>query len=97
MVADTISEPVRRWALPRIARGRADRARIARGEQAPPPSGLRAALVTLLTCHWCASVWIAAAVTAAAWASGGHWAFTAPCAALAIAYLVGFVADHERE
>lgn len=95
VVADTITEPVRTWALPRIARSRRERKRIAQGEPATPPTGLRGALVTLLTCHWCTGMWVAAAITPLAMTSDGSLWFVLPAAILTVAYVVGLLGDYE--
>lgn len=96
VVADTITAPLRNWALPRIARSRKERDLIARTGEASPPTGVRGALVTLLTCHWCAGMWVSAAIVPAAVVFGDHPAFQIPAAILTVAYLVGFLADQER-
>lgn len=96
VVADTITEPLRNALLPRIARSRRERDRIAQGEPATPPQGLRGALITLLTCHWCAGMWISIAIVALAYIADGHPLFTWPAAALTVAYLVGLAADQEQ-
>lgn len=96
VVADTITEPLRGWALPRIARSRAERRRIAQGQDAAPPTGVRSALITLATCHWCSGMWVAAAVAPTAFFFGDHPAFQLPAAVLTVAYLVGLLADQEN-
>lgn len=95
VVADTITAPLRDWALPRIARSRKDRDHIAQTGQAQPPRGLRAALITLLTCHWCTGMWVAAAIAPVAWIYGHTTWFALPAAVLTIAYAVGFLGDNE--
>lgn len=95
MVADTITAPLRDWALPRIARSRRDRALIAQTGEARPPTGVRAALVTLFTCHWCTGMWVATAITLLALIADGALWFTAPAAILTVAYAVGFFGDNE--
>lgn len=95
VVADTITDPLRTWALPRIARSRAERLRIAHGEPATPPTGLRGALVTLLTCHWCTGVWVAGALTPLALSAGGALWFILPASILTVSYAVGILGDQE--
>lgn len=95
VVADTITAPLRDWALPRIARSRKDRALITQTGEALPPTGIRAALVTLLTCHWCTGMWVAAAITPLALAANGNLWFTIPAAILTVAYAVGYLGDQE--
>jgi hypothetical protein len=48
----------------------------------------------LLTCPWCASIWIAVPVVLAAWAADGADWFNVPAAILTISYLYGLVASH---
>lgn len=50
-------------------------------------------LAYLVTCPWCLSVWIAAALTPAAWFWGEHPGFVIPAAALTISYLIGIAAS----
>lgn len=95
VVADTITEPLRNALLPRIARSRRDRALIARTGEAHPPTGIRAALVTLLTCHWCTGMWVAAVITPIALAADGALWFTIPAAILTVAYAIGWLGDNE--
>lgn len=95
VVADTITAPLRDWALPRIARSRRDRSLITQTGEAHPPTGIRAALITLLTCHWCTGMWVAAAITPLALAANGAWWFTIPAAILTVAYAVGVLGDQE--
>lgn len=96
VVADTITEPLRAWALPRIARSRTERRLIAQGKDATPPTGVRSALVTLATCHWCSGMWVAAIVAPVAFFYGHHLAFQLPATILTVAYLVGLLADQEN-
>jgi hypothetical protein len=54
-------------------------------------SGSRVAY--LMTCPWCASIWIAPPVVAAAAALGGTWWFTFPAACLTVSYVYGLTAS----
>jgi hypothetical protein len=55
------------------------------------------ALCYLLTCPWCASMWIAPPVVLAAWAAHGAAWFTLPAAMLSISYLYGLAATRLDE
>lgn len=46
----------------------------------------------LVSCTWCASIWVAAAVTPAAYVWGARPWFTIAAAALSISWLVGIAA-----
>lgn len=102
VVTDTITEPARAWLLPRIARSRFERTRISHGMDASPPTRIRGFVLDMLQCPWCIGFWISAAlIGAASLASGvwvditGHWWADLPIAALAVSYLVGWLADQE--
>lgn len=51
-------------------------------------------LVYLMTCPWCASIWVSAAVVSTAVFLGQTTAWMAATAALTISYLYGLVASH---
>lgn len=51
----------------------------------------------LLQCDWCMGVWVATAVTGAAWAWGGHWWIGWPMYALAAAQVTGWLASREGD
>lgn len=94
---DTITHPVRRAVL----YNRAQRAALRREEPVPAPARPRAAqirawLYQLVTCDWCTSVWVAAAVTALAWACGPHPALVAIGSLLSISYVIGWLSDLHR-
>lgn len=70
VTADTITEPVRRWLvedayhaverqMPVVQDGATVEERVAADDEEPPK------LATLLTCRWCAGMWVAAGVVAA--------------------------------
>ena len=48
----------------------------------------------LLACAWCASIWVSALVTTAAFAFGDSAWFQAPAFALSASYLYGLLAQH---
>jgi len=52
-------------------------------------------LVTLLTCPWCASIWIGAAAAPLAWFVGRSPWLLVPALALAFSYVTGWLAGHE--
>lgn len=99
VTTDTLTERPRAALLALIAQPRRIRRSVGPGVVIPPPTRLRAALVTLLQCPWCISFWIACAVLAAAHAATLHpWAHTATAllaAALTLSYFTGWLADNE--
>lgn len=95
--ADTITHPLRSAILTRIAQNRTNRRAIARGEDVDPPTGARAWLLELATCHWCMGFWITAAAVALAYTTGHTLAYQATVTILAASYLVGWLADNERD
>lgn len=49
---------------------------------------------TLITCPWCMSVWVAAAVTPLAWIGARSPVFLLPAMALSMSYLYAIVTMH---
>ncbi|OEV12371.1 hypothetical protein K378_02990 [Streptomyces sp. Amel2xB2] len=47
----------------------------------------------LVTCGWCTSMWVSAAVVPVAWAAGNTLAFQAVAAAFSLSYLSGLASD----
>lgn len=101
VTADTVTEPVRSWIIRStylVMRGEDDVADLERDfphstwteRAADDPAA--PALATLLTCSWCAGVWVAAAVTVARRRSP-RWAGVAEAAA--VAYVAGRLARTE--
>lgn len=102
VVADTVTEPIRMWAFPRIARSRQDRKRISQGHEAQPPGPFRQTVLNLLQCPWCIGFWISTALLAAlAFTTGtqmvitGTWWVDLAVASLASSYIIGWLSDQE--
>ncbi|WP_282775879.1 hypothetical protein [Nocardia sp. CC201C] len=57
-------------------------------------TGADSILTYLVTCAWCLSVWVAAAVFALAYFHGGEPWFIWPAAALTASWLYGLAATH---
>jgi len=59
--------------------------------------GVKSKLSYLLTCPWCMSVWVGAAVAAGAWKWGDSGWFIVPAVALAASHVTGVLATREGE
>lgn len=55
------------------------------------------AAATLITCQWCASIWIAAAAAPLAWWHGTNPWVAIPAVALALSYVTGALSDLGRD
>ena len=94
---DTITQPLRDWVL----FNRAQRQARLRNEPIPAPTRPTAArarswLHSLLTCDWCAGLWISAAVVTATalWRdTPAYWGTTS---ALTVSHAVGLLAAHDE-
>lgn len=95
--ADSITQRPRTALLVRVAHPRRLRDQAALGHEIPPPTPVRAWFLELLTCPWCLSVWIAALLVPLALLLGDHPAYLATTSVLAVSYIVGWLADNERE
>lgn len=96
-VSDAITEPARTAITARIAQPRRNRRAAERGEPIPPPTPARAWALTLAGCHWCLGFWITGATIATAYAFATHPAWQATALVLSASYLVGWLADNERD
>lgn len=94
---DTITELPRTAILARIAQPARLRARAAKGHDIPPPTPLRGTLLTLATCPWCLSFWIALLLVPIAFLAAGHPAYLAPALVLTASYITGWLTDQERD
>lgn len=94
---DTITDRPRTALLTRIAQPARLRAQAAKGRDIPPPTPLRGALLTLATCPWCLSFWIALVLVPLAALTDGHPLYLAPALVLTASYLTGWLADQERD
>lgn len=81
---DVLLEPVRRWLDQR--RTKPIPAELATSADEEPDDDW---LVYLIHCRWCASIWIAGPVCAAAWAWPHHWFVQIPILALTASLLAG--------
>lgn len=93
---DTITAGLR----DRVLYTREQRAAQRAGEPLPPPASDRAARVrlwlhNLVTCDWCAGLWISTLVVLLAVLVGPHPVVLTLGAALAVSYAVGWLAGHE--
>lgn len=81
ITSDVLFESVRKWLITRLV---ADRI-VSRRDK------IRYELAYLITCDWCASVYVGAGMAGAWYAWGETMAFTAVCAALAASYATGYL------
>lgn len=81
ITSDVLFESVRMWAINTVLGG----------AHAPGENRVRANLQYLITCDWCASVYVGAGMAGAWYAWGETMAFTAVCAALAASYATGYL------
>lgn len=94
---DTITEPLRNAVLYNRGQRQARR----NNEPLPPPTSPRRAhtrlwLHTLITCDWCAGMWIATACTLAAWQWHDTTWYLIAAGALTTAHAVGWLATREN-
>ncbi len=59
--------------------------------------GVDSKLSYLITCQWCTSVWVGAAVAPLAYWSWPHWWVQVPLAALAVSQVAGLASRGEEE
>lgn len=81
IVADSITEPVRDWIMVRLD----DR-----------PATLGAAISTLITCPWCAGMWVALVAAPLVWFLGDSPVMLIPALALAFSQVTGMTANLGR-
>ena len=84
ITTDVLFEEPRGWLVRRILKGN-------------PEGPLRTALAYLMTCNWCASVYVGAAGAGAWYAWGETMPFMVITAALAASYVTGFLASLTEE
>lgn len=81
IVADAITEPVRDALI---------------GWLDDRPNTLGSAIATLITCPWCAGMWIALAASPLVWFFGDHPVMLVPAIALAFSQVAGMISTLGR-
>lgn len=81
IVADAITEPVRDWVIERLD----DR-----------PATLGSALATLITCPWCAGMWVSLVAAPLVWFWGDQPVMLVAAIALAFSQVAGMVSNLGR-
>lgn len=103
-MADKITERLRAWALYNRGQRRVLRANMLLGpdDQQPLPAArnrtvgeLRQWLYYLVNCDWCASIWIAPPVVAAAWFWSEHSLTWLIALGLTASHVAGWLGGHE--
>lgn len=82
VTSDVLSRPLRQWTVTKL---------LSRGDGPHRTSGFRYELAYLVTCDWCASIYVGAAFAGAWYAWGETMWLTAVCAALAASYVAGYL------
>lgn len=81
IVSDAITEPVRDWIVVRLD----DR-----------PATLGEAISTLITCPWCAGMWVSLVAAPLVWFAGDSSVMLIPALALAFSQVTGMIASVGR-